>query len=270
MFSLLTILLSLAAFYNCQPAICPDKCNATTGSTCITYNLGFDAVSSSSVSCWFNAYITNAGSFLPGLTFTNQNLSVSGSLPNSVVNLNGGSTSSTSYNGAWTTTAGSGCGNVFVSGAIVQGPFAQDTTFTWCGVFQSNTQFATPLTWSIGAACYASPSFPTSVPNGFKVRASSGCPSGLPAGMFVPRDWFISSFSLLGTPTDFFTGVACTPGTAGCTVLGGTHFTPEGNDPGIFLDSLFFFFYFLLWFSSLISWLETRDKLVHRSLAIVL
>jgi hypothetical protein len=121
---------------------------------------------------------------------TNQKLTINGAsvgtVPDDSVTLNTGSSASTSFSGGkWTTTAGTGCGDIFIGGVIVQGPIAAGATFTWCGVFQSNTNFnGSTFTWSIGAACYPSPPLPTSVDNTLGVVASTQCPStSLPAGM---------------------------------------------------------------------------------------
>jgi hypothetical protein len=188
MLLLVTILLSLITLNLSQPAICPDKCNTTNAKTCVTYNSGFNAAAAGT-SCWFNIAITNPGSFSPGFSFTSQTLTIGGTVitpGNDALNLNGASPATTSYGSGWTTNAGTGCGTIFLGGVVVPGPFSQGTTFTWCGVFQSNTQFATALSWSVGAACYKSPPFPTSTSNSLKVVASTGCPTtNLPAG----TDW---------------------------------------------------------------------------------
>lgn len=186
MLLLVTVLFSLAALYNGQPAVCPDICNTTSANTCLTYSQGFNGVGAGTA-CWFNIVITNPGSFSGGFKFTNQVLTVNSnpiSLGDDTMNLNSGSSASTSYTGGgWSTTAGTGCGTVFLGGQVVTGPLAAGTTFKWCGVFQSNTPFASALQYSIGAACYPNPPFPGSNTNGLGVLASDGCPStSLPAG----------------------------------------------------------------------------------------
>lgn len=190
------------------PVICSDICNTTSSAySCATFTGVFNQVNPGTT-VWFNANIANPASVTQtGFAFTNQRITIGSFVwnpPNAFITIDSSSTASTSFTGGrWVTTAGSSCGNVFLSGFQVD-PSSQiatsmisfhfctnltyihilATTFEWCGLFQSQTTFTTNPSWQFGAAAYNTSSFTTDY-SALGVKPSNNCPTSIgPAGLF--------------------------------------------------------------------------------------